>query len=113
MASNSAKERRRGRDPSTAELFQRFNQRRDAPVGKDIITLPTATAIAVHVGEKKVRTQNGLINSSPDLPICLDPKRFPIISLHWFGVIALPRQGGAVEIEAANIETVCIDEVAA
>ncbi len=45
-----------------------------------------------------------LVELSPDLPPDFDLRRFPVIAAHFFGVMALPSQAGAGELEAADVD---------
>ena len=38
------------------------------------------------------------------LPEGFDPREHPTIALHWFGLIALPRQDGAGDLVAVDID---------
>lgn len=49
-----------------------------------------------------MRSHDGLTNPSPDLPSGFDPRRFPIIAAHFFGLIALPPHGGSGDLEAVD-----------
>ena len=51
-----------------------------------------------------MRSHDGLTNPSPDLPSGFDPRRCPIIAAHFFGLIALPRQDGAGDLEVVDID---------